>query len=323
MTEIIVADIGGTHARFAIAAIGMGVTITLGHQVTMKSADYASLQLAWEAYGREIGRDLPPDAAIAVAGRVGEDIIRFSNSDWILRPALIAEQLGLNRFTLVNDFGAVGHAVAMLDEGMFGHICGPEKPVPDKGVISIIGPGTGLGAAQLLRDGDHYHVTETEGGHMDFAPHDDIEDMLLRHLRQKHDRVSVERVVSGPGLKAIYDLLAGMKGVSTKPLNDNELWHLALTNADSLAAKALERFCLCLGSVVGDLALAQGAEMVVMAGGLGRRIADKLPSSGFQERFVAKGRFESMMKQIPVKQLLYEEPGLYGAAVAFMREHAR
>jgi glucokinase len=319
--EIVVADIGGTHARFAIAHIANGKVASLTDDIKMKTSEHASLQIAWEAYGRELGRDLPQDGALAVAGPVGGEVIYFTNSSWMIRPALIPEKLNLKRFTLVNDFGAVGHAVAQLGPEMFSHVCGPDVAFASDGIITVVGPGTGLGVAHILWIGGEYHVTETEGGHIDFAPLDHAEDQILAHMRKAHRRVSVERIVSGPGLAIIYQVLANLERQEARSLSDTEIWQMALSGEDSLAAAAFDRFCLCLGGVTGDIALAQGAKSVVMAGGLGQRIADRLPSSGFRERFVAKGRFQSMMEQIPVKQLLHDEPGLYGAAAAFIHQH--
>ncbi|WP_108812071.1 glucokinase [Sphingorhabdus sp. Alg231-15] len=319
--EIVTADIGGTHARFAIAQVEGHHVEALTDQVVMKSADHASLQTAWEFYADQIGRALPKDGAIAVAGPVGGELLRFTNNPWIVRPHAIPTKLGLDRFTLINDFGAVAHAVAHLNGDSLVHCCGPAKPLPAIGPISIFGPGTGLGAVQLLRTSDSYHVIETEGGHTDFAPLDSIEDQILQKLRQKYRRVSVERIVSGPGLVAIHEVLSNLEGRAAVPVDDRELWEMALEGKDSLAAAALDRFCLSLGAVAGDLALAQGAKAVVIGGGLGARIADILPQSGFCQRFVAKGRFEAVMQNIPVKLLRHPQPGLFGAAAAFLQEH--
>ncbi len=319
MQEIIVADIGGTHARFAIATIDGGKIISLADKVTMQSSEHASLQIAWEEYGRQLERNLPREGAIAVAGPVGGEEIYFTNSSWMVRPAMIPEKLGLDRHVLINDFGAVGHAVAMLDANMFSHICGPNEQLTSDGIISVVGPGTGLGVAHVLRTSQGYHVTETEGGHLDFAPLDEVEDALLSLLRRQRRRVSVERLASGPGLAVIYQALAKLEKQPAQDLDDKALWSLALSGKDSIATAAFDRFCMCLGSVAGDLALAQGAKSVVIAGGLGLRIADQLPLSGFCERFVAKGRFKSLMEGISVKQLLHNEPGLYGAAAAFLK----
>ena len=123
---------------------------------------------------------------------------------------------------------------------------------------------------------------------------------VLARLRQRYRRVSVERVVSGPGIVDIYEALAGLEGKSIQQLDDRTLWQLGTSGEDSLAAAAVDRFCLSLGSVAGDIALAQGGSGVVIAGGLGLRIKDTLLQSGFASRFRAKGRFEGMMAAMPV-----------------------
>ena len=317
MTEIVSVDIGGTHARFAIAEVEGGHVVALGEPVTLKAVDHASLQTAWEAFAHEIGRPLPRAAAIAVASPISDDVIKLTNNPWVIRPALIPSKLGVDSHVLVNDFGAVAHAVAQVGPEHFRHLCGPDQPLPDEGVVSIVGPGTGLGVAQLLRRDGRYFVIETEGGHIDFAPLDSLEDAILARMRTRYRRVSVERMVAGPGLANFYETLGAIEGRSVESGDDKALWSRALEGGDSLAAAALDRFCLSLGSVAGDIALAQGAGGVVIAGGLGLRIAGVLPGSGFGERFVAKGRFERMMSAIPVKLITHPQPGLFGAAAAY------
>ncbi|MBL0114126.1 MAG: glucokinase [Sphingomonadales bacterium] len=321
MREIVAVDIGGTHARFALARIDDGRVIELAEAATLKTAEYASFETAWEDFGRFIGRPLPTATAIAVAALVQADIIHFTNNPWIIRPPLICENLGVEAFSLVNDFEAVGHAVAQVEEASFQHLCGPNVALPETGTISVIGPGTGLGVAHVFKDGEHYRVQATEGGHIGFAPLDSIEDQILAHLRKSYPRVSVERVVSGPGLVKIFEALASIECQAVPRYNDNALWQLGLSGEDSLAAAAVDRFCLSLGSVAGDIALAQGGSSVVIAGGLGLRIKDVLLQSGFAERFRAKGRFEDMMSRIPVKLITHPQPGLFGAAAAFAMEH--
>ncbi|MEA3004664.1 MAG: glucokinase [Sphingomonadales bacterium] len=321
MSEIVAVDIGGTHARFAIAEVADGRVAALGEAVTMRTAEHASFQTAWEAFGETLGRPLPTAAGIAVAGPVQGEVLKLTNNPWVIRPGLMKQKLGLDRFTLVNDFGAVAHAVAQLGDEHFRHLCGAERPLPADGVISIVGPGTGLGVAQLLRRDGRYHVLETEGGHIDFAPLDPIEDRILAQLRQRYRRVSVERIASGMGLANLYEALAAIEGRPTALRDEKLLWAAAMAGEDSLAAAALDRFCLALGAVAGDIALAQGAEGVVIAGGLGRRLTGHLPKSGFRNRFVAKGRFERRMDDMPVKIIIYPEPGLFGAAAAFAADH--
>ena len=134
-------------------------------------------------------------------------------------------------------------------------------------------------------------------------------------------RVSVERVASGRGLWNLYEALGAIEGRPLTFHDEKELWGAAMAGTDSLATAALDRFCLTLGAVAGDMALAQGAIAVVIAGGVGLRLADHLPRSGFRDRFIAKGRFERRMDDMPVKLITYPQPGLFGAAAAFAREH--
>lgn len=320
--QLVAVDIGGTHARFALAQVADGRVADLGAAVTLQTADHASFQTAWENFARITGTPLPRATAIAIAGPAKGDVIRFTNNPWIIRPALIAEKLGVDRHLLINDFEAVGHAVAAASPEAFDHLTGPAVDLPDSGTISVIGPGTGLGVAHVWRDGSSYRVQATEGGHIDFAPLDSIEDAILARLRKRHRRVSVERIVSGPGIVDIYEALAGMEGRAITPLDDRTIWARAISGEDSLAAAAADRFCLSLGSVAGDIALAQGASGVVIAGGLGQRIRGTLIQSGFPERFGAKGRFEAYMAAIPVKLITLDQPGLFGAAAAFAQRFA-
>jgi glucokinase len=321
VTEIVAVDLGGTHARFAIAEVESGRVVGLGAECTLRTADHAGLQSAWEAFGAAIGRPLPDAAGIAVAGSMHGEAMKLTNNDWEFRPALLPETLGADRYTLVNDFGAVAHAVAQLGGEHFSQLCGPERPLPEEGVISIVGPGTGLGVAQLIRRSGHYHVVETEGGHVDFAPLDGLEDRILAELRARYGRVSAERIASGMGLPNLYQALAAIEGRETDLRDEKSLWQAALGGEDSFAAAAFDRFCLSLGAVAGDIALAQGAQAVVVAGGLGLRLIGHLPRSGFHGRFTAKGRFARRMEEMPVKIITHKQPGLFGAAAAFAAEH--
>lgn len=319
--QIVATDIGGTHARFALATVDGRRVTDLSEPVTLKTAEHASFQTAWEEFGRRTGEPLPHELAIAFAGPVGGELLKLTNNPWVIRPALIGEKLGVERYSIVNDFGAVSHAVAALDGSAYTHLCGPQVDLPATGIISIVGPGTGLGVAALLRAADGYHVIETEGGHIDFAPLDLLEDRILQELRRSFRRVSVERLVSGRGLVNIYEALGAIENRPLAIRDEKQLWAAAMEGSDSLAAAALDRLCLTLGAVAGDLALAQGASAVVIGGGLGLRLANHLPRSGFRDRFIAKGRFERRMDEMPVKLITHPQPGLFGAAAAFAREH--
>lgn len=318
---IVAADIGGTHARFALAELDAAGHVTrLDEPVVMRCADHADLVSGWTAFGAAIGRPLPRACAIAIAGPANGAELRLTNNHWVIRPAQLGADLGVDAQLVINDFAAVASAVPACGPADFAPICGPDVPLPDEGVISVLGPGTGLGVAALLRDGGDWRVLPTEGSHGDFAAVDALEDAILAHFRRKFGRVSSERVISGPGLADIAAVLAGMDDMPAHDLPDAELWRLALSGEDRLAAAALERFCLMLGSFAGNMALAHGAGAVVIGGGLGARLAAHLPTGGFAERFAAKGRFVSMMQGLPVKAIIHPQPGLLGAAAAFGRQ---
>jgi glucokinase len=167
-----------------------------------------------------------------------------------------------------------------------------------------------------LLERDSHRVVETEGGHFSFAPRDAFEDALLTRLRTKFGRVSIERIVSGPGLAEIRAALPGAE--AAPPLaNDKALWEAALSGADPLAREALQHFCALLGAFVGDAALIHGANAAVLASGLSPRIAPLLPRTDFVESLIAKGRYRALLADLPVWLLNHPQPGLFGAAAAF------
>ena len=319
--DLVCIDIGGTHARFAIASVS-NAGISVSEPETLHIKDHDSFESAWEEFGARVGGTLPPRLSMAIAGTVGSDVIRFTNNPWLIRIDQMASRFDVEVYTFVNDFEAVAHAVALADEDQFEHISGPDKALTQEGTISVLGPGTGLGVAHLRRSSGEYKVQATEGGHIGFAPLDTIDDAILARLRQQHGRVSVERVVSGPAIVDIYHTLGAMRNRQTHDDDDVAIWTRGMQDKQSLAAAAIDRFCLSLGSVAGDYALAQGGfGGVVIAGGLGYRLRKHLPNSGFAQRFSAKGRFAELMAAIPVKLITHPQPGLFGAAAAFVREH--
>jgi len=315
VTELVALDVGGTHARFALATVEDG-TISLGEPITLNTDDYPGAEEAWRDFAERAGRPLPPSAAISIAGPANGDTVPMTNSPWVLHISAFKAALRLEALTVLNDFGAVAHAVARAPEEQFIHVTGPDRPLPATGTVSVIGPGTGLGVAHFHRFPGGYHVQATEGGHIGFAPQDAFEDGLLTTLRARHGRVATERVNAGPGIVAIYEALGGGEG-----FEDRAIWQRGLAGEDELAVLAVERFCASLGSTAGDYALAHGASALVLAGGLGLKLRDVLPGSEFGERFRAKPHYEGMMAGIPVKLIVHPQPGLYGAVAAFEMEH--
>jgi glucokinase len=315
--KLVVVDVGGTHIRFAVARLQDGQPPALDHQAIVRTAEFPDLKSAWAHFAATVSEPLPRAAVIAVACPADGPILRLTNIPWTIRTDTLTQDLGLDRALVLNDFVAVCHAVANARHGDFKHVCGPEFVLPTDGVVSVVGPGTGLGVAQIVITGGAARIVPTEGGHIGFAPNDAIDEAILARMRARHGRVSVERIASGPSLVDIYDVMAQRRGITVAPMTDKALWPLALAGADDLAAEALERFCFILGAVGGDIALAQGAHALVIAGGVGLRLADHLHNSGFRSGLIDKGRFRARLESLPVALITTPHPGLIGAAWAF------
>lgn len=313
---LLVGDIGGTHARFAIARRA-GAGVALGPVVRLQTGSFPGLAEALEAARAGLGQRLPRRAAIAVAAAVGDGPVTMPNAGWTIAAEEVAARLGLARLDLLNDVEAAGHAVLRLGPAGLAHVSGPAV-WPARGVISLVAPGTGLGAALLLADPRRPRVLATEAGHIGFAPADAFEDSLVAALRKRFGRVSAERLASGPGLAAIHGALAAAAGTAAQAATADAatLWEAARGGRDPLAAEALERWLAILGAVAGDLALAHGAQAVVLGGGIASRLGARLAAPAFRTRFLAKGRFAGRMERLPLLRITHPEPALLGAALA-------
>ncbi|MBX3562306.1 MAG: glucokinase [Sphingomonas sp.] len=315
--RIVVGDIGGTHARFAIAVLGDGRP-DIGPMKRYRTREHDGLEAAWACFAEDCGEPLPKDAALAVAAPIEGEVLRFMNSDWRIPRFTIAETLSLNRLLLLNDFGAAAHAVSILGPDELEHVAGPPT-LPEDGVVSVLGPGTGLGVALFSRRKGRVSVIETEAAHIGFAPFDPEEEELSDALVELYGRASVERIVSGPGLIDIYRHLAGSMEVEAN--NAGDLWSVAIDGRDAIAVHALDILVRCFGAAAGDISLAHGAMGVAITGSLANRIAHLLRAPAFAARFTAKGRYRERMQRVSVVLATYPEPGLLGAAVAFEREY--
>lgn len=312
---VLVGDIGGTNARFALADID-GTAPRMHAPLTLANADFASLRHAIEHYLALTGAR-PRRAAIAVACPVGHDEIRLTNRAWSFSQSELREALGLQRLRMVNDFGAVAWAVPALQADDRVHLYGPAEAT-GQGPISVLGPGTGLGVGMLVGSAqDGWQVVETEGGHASFAPLGEEEEAIARWLSARHGRVSNERLLCGQGLSCIDAVLRGEPADRAAVLRaPAEVVALALDGHDQAARRALARFCAVLGSVAGDIALVHGARCVTIAGGMVPRFLPFLRSSAFRERFLAKGRFVAYLEAIAVQAITHPYPGLLGAAMS-------
>ncbi len=313
--RIVAGDIGGTHARFALAEVADGRVLSLGDPIVLRTAEHGGLPGAWAAFGAALAEPLPRHAAFGVAGPVTGGPVHFVNSSWVVDPLTLKQELSLDSVVLLNDFGAMAHAVHALGDGHLAHLCGPDVPLPPRGAISVIGPGTGLGVAVLQRLEAGIAILETEGAHIHFAPLSEAEARVSADIAARHGRTSVERVVSGPGLGEI------VRSVSPGDTRDDAaLWAAAL-EGEAAARDALAIFLDCYGAAVGDLSLAHGSLGVALTGGLTSRMKHHFAGSGFHPRFCDKGRYRARMATIPVKLVTHPQPGLFGAAAAFALEH--
>lgn len=319
--KLVVADVGGTHVRYALAELVEGSQPRIGETHRYRTREHPDLPSTWRQLAADLSEPLPDAASLAVAAPFGPPILAFPNSGWTLDTRTIAQELGLSKCHLLNDFGAVAHAVSSFGPEDFLPIIGEDGALPETGAISVIGPGTGLGAAILLRRHGRDEVIETEAGHAAFAPHDAEEAVIAEQLRRKWPRMSAERIVAGPGLDNIAWALAALEGQSCDTMDSSRLWATAIERSDPTAARALDVWLLAFASSIGDIALSHGSRTVVLVGSLANRLADRLREPTFADRFRAKGRYRDLMDHIPVRLLTREDPGLLGAAVAFQHEN--
>jgi glucokinase len=305
----LVADIGGTNARFAILGT-KGVPTRLR---VLACDDFGSLGDAAEAYLNSINIAAPPScAAIAIASPVTGDKVTLTNrKSWSFSTKALQRRLGLADLAIVNDFIAIALAVPGLKSADLLKI-GPGKAVKDT-PIAVLGPGTGLGVSLLVPHGGRWLPVATEGGHVTLPAADEADEAVIALLRARFGHVSAERVLSGPGLVNLYDAVSAVAGKPAAPLTPAEITDRALAGSDGQAAAALDRFCALLGTVAGDLALTTGAlGGVYIAGGIAPRFGRYLAKSPFRRRFEAKGRFKSYLQQIPVHVVTAEQPALRG-----------
>jgi glucokinase len=313
----LVGDIGGTNARFALAIPSDGRP-DLTEFRAYRCADHACVDEALEAYFAELEGPRPRTAVIAVAGPVVDGAIAFTNLGWRMTERDLAESLGFDRITLINDYAALALAAPVLSEADTRRI-GPPVSVHAKSTLAILGAGTGFGASALVRDGAREAVLTTEGGHVAFAPTGALEVEIWRILSHRFGRVSVERILSGPGLMNLYGALVEIEGRGHPCITPDEVTRRA-DDGEALALRAVNIFCEIRGSVAGDFALAYGAQGgVFVAGGVAPHFLSHLERSGFRDRFEAKGRFESYLAAIPTRVVTHPQAALLGAGRALLR----
>ncbi len=312
----LVADIGGSNARFALVDADGVMTSARVYAV----ADYPSLEEAITRYLSEESQVARPmQAVIAVAAPVAGDQIALTNHPWAFSAEALRGRFQFRRLGVINDFVANALAVPHLVEADLlkigsGH---PAKDVP----IGVIGPGTGFGVSALIHAAGEDWPIETEGGHVTMAPADARESAVLDHMRKNFDHVSAERVLSGPGLINLYETLCELSHTRAASLTPAEITDPRTWTAHSHAREATAMFCAMLGTLAGNLALTFGARGgIYIAGGIVPSLGTAFADSAFRTRFEAKGRFRDYLAAIPTYVIRHPLPALLGAAALLRRE---
>ncbi len=326
---ILSGDIGGTNTRLQLTEYSHHTNqkFKLLHRQNFLNSHFKNFPEILRAFieHAHIALKDVEHTCLAVAGPISEGKVQFTNLPWFIEESRLEEELKLKNIKLINDFEAVGYGIQTLaPENIVtlqtGHVA-------QNGPISIIGAGTGLGVALLHIHEKNALVTPTEGGHVDFAPTDESQMQLLSYLRKKHHRVSVERVLSGPGLTSIYKfcrdfpLYNQQENPELKFLVHNaadpaaDILQYAVQKGDPICLRSIDIFIKCYGAVCGNLALTtlpKGGLYVV--GGIAPKIISLLQDGRFLESFLDKGRMTQLLKEIPVHVVLDAHIGLQGAA---------
>jgi glucokinase len=317
---ILAGDIGGTHARLAFFDVADG-HLSLFSATVFPSHEYAGLdQIVAEFVERS---DVRPDqACFGVAGPVRNGRVETSNLPWIVESERLANELDIAKVFLINDLEANAWGIADLD--LKDAIALNQVKGNPEGNQAVIAAGTGLGEAGMYWDGTRHQVFASEGGHTDFAPRDDLEIELFRHLNAKFGRVSYERILSGPGLANVFNFLRDT-GRGTEPQWLSEqmessdpaaaISQAAMNGSCPLCEQAIDIFVSVYAAEAGNLALkimATGG--VFLGGGIAPKLLSKLSQPSFMRAFVTKGRMQPLLESIPVKVITNDKVSLFGAA---------
>lgn len=305
----LLADIGGTNARFAIE-FESGIIKNIE---VLQCKDYETIVDAVKAYLKDKNLEIK-HAAFAMANPVTSDYIQMTNNHWAFSISTTRLALKLETLLVLNDFTAQALAITKLKDDELVQVGG--SFIEENSPKAVLGPGTGLGVSGLIPSKNGYIALSGEGGHVSFAPFDEIESMIWHYAKNKFGHVSAERLLSGMGLELIYEALAHKEGIN-ETLSASKISELALSEKSALCRLSLDIFCAMLGTIASNLALTLGARGgVYICGGIIPKILEYFKHSSFRARFENKGRFDSYLAAIPVFVVLSNYPGINGASVA-------
>lgn len=316
----LLADIGGTFARFALQQPGKPAR----KQRRYCCADFPDIVAAVRAYYQDAKIGTPPiGAAFAVAAPITGDMVRMTNHPWDFSIAGIRRALDAETLVVVNDFHAIAESIPFLTPSQTRKI-GVGKPAPHA-PIAVLGPGTGFGVGALVPVADDsnsglvWHAIATEGGHASLAANTAREIAVIQQLRHRYSHVSIEHCLAGQGLINLYRALAEMEGKTALDLSPPDITRRA-RKGDPLSGEAIAMFCAMLGATAGDLALTFGARGgVYIAGGIVPKLGALFDTKLFRRRFVAKDRYRAYLTQIPTYLITHPVPALIGLAALLDR----
>lgn len=311
---LLVGDLGGTNARFALAHADKSGFADL---LALPCAEFVTADAAINQYLEQADAPAPDAIVFAVAGPVVDGTVRFMNIDWRLDTRDLEARFPSARVSLINDFGAIAYSIPQLGDSDVETIGSAALALPARGdfTVAVLGPGTGLGTAGLMRRDGVLHPIVGEGGHPGFAPESEEQIALLRQLRKRFERVSDERLLSGAGIENIHLAVQAENGIDPTATPAEQIFRRAIEEEDELATKTVHHFFEVLGQVAGNHALAFGAwDGVYIAGGIVPRYSELLKASRFRAGFESKGRYRTLMERIPTFLITHPQPGLLGAS---------
>ena len=325
----LVADIGGTNARFGwLDEPGAPVTQVRKLSVPAFAGPGEAARSYLDTLQAELGAAYRPPrhAAFAVATAVAGDRIAFTNSHWAFSRSQVQHSLGLRSLLMLNDFESLALSLPCLGEPQLRRHPGGAigTPLSAAGcLLAVVGPGTGLGVGAVVRTRGGWVALPGEGGHATLAPADDLESAVLAQVRRQFAHVSAERLLSGIGLPVLHQALGAVQGAAPAALSAAQIVDSGNDASDALCGQTLDLFCALLGGFAGNVALTLGARGgLFIGGGIAPRFAERFFASAFRERFEAKGRFCGYLQAIPTALITDTLAALTGAALAIEQQVA-
>jgi glucokinase len=316
MSLLLVADIGGTNARFGLVEQAPKTgkpNYSTSQQITLRCADYPDMGSMIKACCEALKIAMPEYACLAVAGPIEHGFVQMTNLSWKSNIAELRDELGMKTLHIINDFAALAYAVPFLSPEETKTLYAADSDVTAP--IVVMGPGTGFGMALLVPENGSWKIIPTEGGHASFAPTTEKELAIKSYLLKEQSHVSVENILSGIGLVHLYRALAHIAGADAQNYSPADVSTKGLANEDPICREAVITFCNTLGAVAGDKAVSTGARGgVVIGGGITPKLMGIIPETHFEERYKNKGPMRGYVSDISIKVIVNDKAALVGSA---------